>query len=150
MRNKTRIVFSLLTLLLGLCNISSAQITFKPIGEAIEAKNTNVRTASSGRDSTQLELPFWDDFSRTPKIPDSTHWFLDIGTSTISASLGIDPPTINVAVFDGWNSQGTPYSFLQLEEGAGDSLVGKFIDLTRINPALWETVYISFFWQKEG
>lgn len=150
MRNKTPIVFLLLSLLLGICTLSSAQITFKPIEEAREANTSNVRTATSERDSTQLELPFWDDFSRTSYIPDSTHWFLDAGTSTISASLGIDPPTINVAVFDGWNAQGTPYSLLQLGEGAGDSLVSKFIDLTKINPALWETVYISFFWQKEG
>lgn len=150
MKNKTHYIFILLTILLGICDISSAQIIFKPIEEATEAKKTNIRTASSERDSTQLELPFWDDFSRTSYRPDTTHWFVESGTSTISSSLGIDPPTINIAVFDGWNMQGTPYSSMQLEEGAGDSLVSKFIDLTVINPALWETVYISFFWQKEG
>lgn len=150
MKNKTHYIFILLTILFGICDISSAQIIFKPIEEATEAKKTNIRTASSERDSTQLELPFWDDFSRTSYRPDTTHWFVESGTSTISSSLGIDPPTINIAVFDGWNMQGTPYSSMQLEEGAGDSLVSKFIDLTVINPALWETVYISFFWQKEG
>lgn len=150
MKNKTHDIFILLTLLLGICDISIAQITFKPIEEAAEAKKENLRTASSGRDSTQIELPFWDDFSRTTYLPDTTHWFVEPGTSNISASLGIDPPTVNVAVFDGWNTHGTPYSSMQLEEGAGDSLVSKFIDLSSINPALRETVYISFFWQKEG
>lgn len=132
---------------MGVSNFSSAQITFKSIEEA---DKTHVRVASTGRDSTQLELPFWDDFSRSSFFPDTTHWFVETGTSTISASLGIDPPTINVAVFDGWNTQGSPYGSLDLEEGFGDSLVSKFIDLTKVNPALRETVYISFFWQKEG
>lgn len=147
MGNKTPYIFILLIILLGVSNFSSAQITFKSIEEAHQ---TNARVASSERDSTQLELPFWDDFSRTSYLPDTSHWFVETGTSTISASLGIDPPTINVAVFDGWNTQGSPYSSLELEEGLGDSLVSKFIDLTKVNPALRETVYISFFWQKEG
>ncbi len=147
MGNKTHYIFILLIILLGVSNFSSAQITFKSIEEA---DKTHVRVASSGRDSTQLELPFWDDFSRTSYLPDTSHWFVETGTSTISASLGINPPTINVAVFDGWNTQGSPYSPLELEEGLGDSLVSKFIDLSKVNPALRETVYISFFWQKEG
>lgn len=133
--------------MLGIGGFSSAQITFKSIEEASGAQS---RVASSGRDSTQLELPFWDDFSRTSYLPDTTHWFVETGTSNISSSLGIDPPTINVAVFDGWNTQGSPYSLLQLEEGLGDSLVSKYIDLTKVNPVLRESIYISFFWQKEG
>jgi len=148
--NKSPITCLLLFLLLSNCNFSIAQITFKSISEASESKNSNLRVASSGRDSTQLELPFWDDFSRTSYLPDTSHWFVEAGTTNISSSLGIDPPTINVAVFDGWNTQGTPYSSMQLEEGAGDSLVSKFIDITKVNPLLRETIYLSFFWQKEG
>ena len=150
MRNKTHYIFILLTFIFGNFEISSAQIVFKPIEEATEVKKANVRTASTERDSTQITLPFWDDFARTSYSPDTTHWFVEGGTSNISASLGIEPPTVNVAVFDGWNSYGTPYSSIQLAVGEGDSLVSRFIDLTKINPALWETVYISFFWQKEG
>ena len=127
-----------------------AQISFKSISESNNAKKTAVRIAEYPRDSSRIELPFWDDFSRTNYLPDTTHWFVDHGTSNISGSLGIDPPTVNVAVFDGWNTLGTPYSSTQLAEGAGDSLVSRFIDLTKINPAIRETVYISFFWQKEG
>ncbi len=135
--------------LLSIGHLGFAQLIFKSI-PSVNQKNTNLRTASSVRDSTRILLPFWDDFSRTNYLPDSTHWFIDTGTSNISSSLGIDPPTINVATFDGWNAQGTPYSTLELEEGAGDSLVSRFIDMSNINPALRETVYISFFWQKEG
>ncbi len=147
MGNRPPYIFIFLIILLGNSGFSLAQITFKAIDK--EA-NAQVRVASSGRDSTQLELPFWDDFSRTSYLPDTTHWFVETGTSNISVSLGINPPTINVAVFDGWNSQGSPYSPLELEEGIGDSLVSKFIDLTKVNPAVRESVYLSFFWQKEG
>lgn len=147
MGNKTPYIFILLFILLGISGFSTAQISFKSIEEA---GKTKVRVASVGRDSTQLELPFWDDFSRTSYFPDTTHWFVETGTSTISASLGIKPPTINVAVFDGWNTHGSPYGSLQLEEGLGDSLVSKYIDLTKVNPVLRTSVYISFFWQKEG
>ena len=129
---------------------SRAQFTIKSISEISHTGGPSVRIAESSRDSSRLELPFWDDFSRTKYLPDTTHWFVDIGTANISGSLGIEPPTVNVAVFDGWNTQGTPYSSMQLEQGAGDSLVSRFIDLSIINPALRETIYISFFWQKEG
>ncbi len=150
MRSSALCLLICTTFLFGLCNFAHAQITFRPIGEAREAANSNLRTTSGTRDSTQLTLPFWDDFSRTSYLPDTTHWFVDGGTSNISSSLGINPPTVNVAVFDGWNANGTPYSSLQLDEGAGDSLVSRFIDLTNINPAWRPSVYLSFFWQKEG
>ncbi len=150
MGSRAHFLFSLFILLIGIPVISQAQVTFKPIQDANEYNKSNLRTSSAERDSTQIELPFWDDFSRTNYLPDTSHWFVDGGTANISSSVGIDPPTINVAVFDGWNTHGTPYSSLSLEEGEGDSLVSRYIDLSVINPALWETVYISFFWQKEG
>ncbi len=117
---------------------------------AIDEKGAGARTAGENRDSTKITLPFWDDFSRTNYLPDSTHWFIDSGTSTISSTLGIEPPTVNVAVFDGWNNLGVPYSDIELEQGAGDSLVSRFIDLSGINPALYGTLHISFFWEKMG
>jgi hypothetical protein len=127
----------------------SAQLAFRSMEQAFHYKS-QMRTSITERDSTQIFLPFWDDFSRTTYLPDSTHWFIDPGTTNISTSLGIAPPTVNVASFDGWNNAGIPYSTVQLEEGAGDSLVSKYIDLSSTNPALFETTYISFFWQKEG
>jgi len=127
----------------------SAQVIFKSIDNSSSIKNS-LRTTGSERDSAQITLPFWDDFSRSTFLPDSGLWFLDDGTASISQSLGINPPTINVAVFDGWNSKGAPYSTLPEEIGQADSLVSRFIDLGSINPQLWPTLYISFFWQKRG
>ena len=126
-----------------------AQVTFKSIGESV-SQHGNLRTTASERDSTKITLPFWDDFSTSTLLPDSGHWFLDEGTAFISQSLGINSPTINVAVFDGWNSKGMPYSTITEEIGQTDSLVSRFIDLGSINPQLWPTMYISFWWQKRG
>jgi hypothetical protein len=139
-----------IVLLSGSTFVGKAQITFRSISEVSGSKSKNLRVAEEHRDSTQLELPFWDDFSRTFFSPDTSHWFVDVGTVNVSSSLGIKAPTVNVASFDGWNSLGTPYSNLELEEGEGDSLVSRFIDMSKINPALYGTVYLSFFWQKEG
>ena len=149
MRNSTPYIIAVVLLMIGYCE-SNAQLSFRPISQSEHAREKNLRIAETERDSTSLELPFWDDFSRTSNLPDTSHWFVDAGSTNISSSLGIDPPTVNVAVFDGWNTFGTPHSSSQLEEGAGDSLVTRFIDLTKVNPALRETVYLSFFWQKEG
>ncbi len=126
-----------------------AQVIFKSIEYSNSTKNS-LRTTGSERDSTKITLPFWDDFSRSTFHPDSGLWFLDEGTASISQSLGINPPTVNVAAFDGWNSKGTPYSTLPEEIGQADSLVSRFIDLGSINPQVWPTLYISFFWQKRG
>ena len=145
MSNKSHYILLFLSLLSGLTASVNAQLIVKPL-----QSSSNLRTSGTERDSTQLKLPFWDDFSRSDDFPDSTHWFVEDGTAFISSSVGIEPPTVNVATFDGWNNLGTPYSSLELAEGLGDSLVSRYIDLSDVNPALYETVYISFFWQKEG
>jgi hypothetical protein len=131
-----------------------AQVTIVPIQgsrdyrEAVMRQQTNART--HGVDSSQLTLPFWDDFSTVTQMPDSAKWMQGSGTAIIAPGIGIDPPTVNVALFDGWNNLGVPYSPEQLAYGAGDSLVSRFIDLDEVEAGKRETVYFSFFWQKEG
>jgi len=149
MENKRSFVF-LLSLIAINISLVKAQVIFNSIEESTHYPSSQLRIADAQRDSTRILLPFWDDFSRSSYLPDTNHWFVDPGTTNISSSLGVAPPTINVASFDGWNNLGVPYSSVQLEEGAGDSLVSRYIDLSSINPALYETAYISFFWQKEG
>ena len=148
---KNRIGYLLIPGFIAFCSFTTfAQLTFRSMEQSPQHLKNQLRVSATVRDSTQILLPFWDDFSRTAYLPDSTHWFIDAGTTNISTSLGIAPPTVNVASFDGWNNLGIPYSTVQLEEGAGDSLVSRYIDLSGINPAVFETTYISFFWQKEG
>ncbi|NJN28088.1 MAG: T9SS type A sorting domain-containing protein [Cyclobacteriaceae bacterium] len=142
--------YIIIAFILGFCGISVAQISFRDIGDISSAQQDGLRRSATSRDSTRLNLPFWDDFSQSSYLPDTANWFVEEGTANLSTGSGIAPPTINVAVFDGWNAKGTPYSTAQLLTGAGDSLVSKYIDMSVINPALRATVYISFFWQKEG
>jgi len=149
MKNK-RCFFSLAGIFVLFAHLAVSQVEFRSMEASEYDHHSQSRVSNAERDSSQIFLPFWDDFSRTSYLPDSNHWFIDPGTTIISSSLGIAPPTLNVAAFDGWNNQGVPYSDQQLQEGQGDSLVSRFIDMSAINPALFETAYISFFWQKEG
>ncbi|MCC5931017.1 MAG: T9SS type A sorting domain-containing protein [Cyclobacteriaceae bacterium] len=105
--------------------------------------------ARTQQDSSQLRLPFWDDFSKSSNTPDYEKWFC-CDDVHISAGIGIDPPTVNVASFDGWNFLGKPHVPSALADGAGDSLVSRFIDLSDLSPVQQNTLVISFFYQKQG
>ncbi len=131
-----------------------AQVTILPIQGSEDYRKSKAAPPTSARthaeDSTQLELPFWDDFATVEMTPDSGKWVLSTGTPVIASGIGIDAPTVNVAVFDGWNSLGAPYKSDELAIGAGDSLVSRFIDLSKVASNKRQTVFFSFFWQKEG
>ena len=95
-----------------------------------------------------LSLPFWDDFSSSQLIPDSSKWLVGADVN-INRGRGLNPPSINVATFDGTNQYGVPYSDMDLR-GEADSLVSQPIDLSTIPIGLKSTLYFSFFWQKKG
>jgi len=127
-----------------------SQLETYPIQASYDFIYPSLNNARTMADSTQLELPFWDDFSTVYLSPDSSLWLTGSGTANVMPGVGIAPPTVNVAVFDGWNALGKPYSQDDLHYGAGDSLVSRFIDLSTVPPAIRNTVFLSFFWQKEG
>ena len=97
---------------------------------------------------TTLQLPFWDDFSTSNLVPDSAKWVIGENVN-INRGRGLNPPSINVATFDGSDKFGVPYSELDIS-GAADSLVSQLIDLDNLELSLRNTVYLSFFWQKKG
>jgi len=101
----------------------------------------NTRTTE---DSTAIQLPFWDDFSRSEYLPDTSHW-VDSDNVTIYSGIGIEAPSVNVATFDGLNSFGNPHSGSDLFEGIGDCLKSRFIDLSGVGIA--DSLYISFYFQ---
>lgn len=105
--------------------------------------------ARTHQDSSQLRLPFWDDFSTSINTPDPEKWYC-CDDVHISAGIGIDPPTVNVASFDGWNFLGRPHVPSALADGAADSLVSRFIDLSGLNQVQQNTLVLSFFYQKQG
>ena len=66
--------------------------------------------------------------------------------------MGINPPSINVATFDGLDSAFLPYSEQMLSNGLRDSLVSQAIKLGEPEVSVGErnSVYLSFFYQWQG
>ncbi|MEQ8807767.1 MAG: hypothetical protein RIE59_01760, partial [Imperialibacter sp.] len=124
-----------------------AQLIQKPI-----AFPTNSKYSASGRtldaDDT-IQLPFWDDFSSYTGQP-SSEWWVSSKDVWVNATLGLHPPTLGVASFDGLNSSGIPHNPTSNFVGPADSLTSRAIDLSVIPANLRSTVYLSFFWQIKG
>ncbi len=95
---------------------------------------------------TPLDLPFWEDFSTDYRIPD-TLWVA--GDSVfINTSSAIDPPTYQVATFDGLNHLGSLYSETAIFPDVGDRLISRPIRLAGLNAG--NNVFLSFYWQAGG
>ncbi|GHM98668.1 hypothetical protein WSM22_01580 [Cytophagales bacterium WSM2-2] len=105
-----------------------------------------------------VELPFWDDFSfNNPYHVDSVARFANdslwqYGHSVwVNNGMAINPPSLNVATFDGLDSLGGPYSVnLPLAKGVADKLTSRPLRMDNIAPSLRSNVYISFFYQYQG
>jgi hypothetical protein len=96
-------------------------------------------------------LPFWDDFSSTKTpFPDTTTWEKNSAV-WVNSGTGINPPSLNVATFDGYDAQGKPYSVNNgLANGLADQLTSGPLKLGDVPPAERSGVYISFFYQVAG
>ncbi|MFM9837831.1 MAG: T9SS type A sorting domain-containing protein [Cyclobacteriaceae bacterium] len=134
-----------------------AQIEIVPIyrdpAPIKQSKNKSARTASL----PAMSLPFWDDFSATnskseDKIyPLRTFWEKGSSTVWVNSGTGINPPSLNVATFDGYDSLGKPYSINNLlAKGFADSLTSRALKLGDVPATLRSSVYISFFYQISG
>ena len=136
----------LVVLFFGLItNFAFAQIVVKPL-PTMAPKAARV----SGMQSHTIVLPFWDDFSTSTGLVDTTWWLAQSQNQVIVKSgIGIDPPSIGVATFDGVDALGIPY-LPASTDGDVDSLVSQPIDLTQIPTNLRNTVYLSFFYQFRG
>jgi hypothetical protein len=107
--------------------------------------NPNARTKSV------LSLPFWDDFSQVSSTTPSADLWLAGKSVWVNTSMAINPPSLNVASFDGIDSLGRPYSINDvLAKGFADKLESHPIDLTQVALADRTTVYLSFFYQLKG
>ncbi|PWJ54513.1 putative secreted protein (Por secretion system target) [Dyadobacter jejuensis] len=101
---------------------------------------------SGMRVGATVNLPFFDDFSTaTSGIPDATYWETGSGVS-INNTLTTGQPSLNLATFDGLNSHGFPYNFINpLYQDFTDTLTSQPIALGGLSPA--DSIYLSFFWQ---
>ncbi len=106
---------------------------------------------------TVLTLPFWDDFSQPVTnvlgftTPDTLHWQPAQGRGVlVNTGLGIAPPSVGVASFDGVNAQGAAYDTTASRSGLSDELWSQPINLTLVPEAERGSVFLSFFWQPRG
>lgn len=136
----------LLTVLVGAGFGSMAQLIERPLSSIAPLTNTSARTLAEG---DTIQLPFWDDFSRYSGQP-SSEWWANGKDVWVNATLGLNPPTLGVASFDGLNGDGIPHSPTSNFVGPADSLTSKAIDLSAIPANLRSTVFLSFFWQVKG
>lgn len=138
----------ILLLILGFVSEGYAQIQEISInqGQSKRGNELNGRLKASG----PIELPFWDDFSGSNQYVDSAWWEFSSQVQVIAKpGIGIAPPSINVATFDGVNAFGEVYSDTKTD-GPVDSLVSRKIDLTKVPANLRNTVFLSFFFQAKG
>jgi len=139
--------FLVLFILLLLSNKGISQLKLVP------ASNPSIQNYSKENartlDSDTLLLPVWDDFSYGGGIPDPEIWINSNGVY-INYSLGIKPPSLGVATFDGASSNAGIYDADQFAIGLADSLVSKPIDLGSLGPTEINSVYLSFFWEFFG
>jgi hypothetical protein len=151
-----RIVFPLVVLL-GLAGfrLSAQSVRLVPLSSSSSGQPSNARQQAL---DTVLALPFWDDFSQPVTnalgftTPDTLHWQPTQSRGVlVNTGLGIAPPSVGVASFDGVNAQGAAYdTAVTSRNGLSDELVSHPINLTLVPEAERGSVYLSFFWQPRG
>lgn len=143
--NVKRILFFFLfsTALLGGSFSARGQLVeFAPIHQF---KNPNSSKRTNLRVSQTNSLPFWEDFSSGI---DTTIWEAE-GVS-FSETIGINPPSIGMAIFNGVDQSGRPYSLQQRDQGESDYLTSKPFDLSTLTSTESNSLFLSFFWQAGG
>jgi Secretion system C-terminal sorting domain len=117
---------------------------------SIPRQNTNITKAARTK-ANELTLPFWDDFSFTKSdFPADSLW-ADGNSVWVNDGLGINPPSIRVATFDGTDATGAPYNVNDvLAKGYADKLESQVIRIDQVDASLRPFVYISFFYQMKG
>ena len=119
-----------------------------PLKKEVELFNIKLKPKNPDKnteDFDTLSLPFIDDFSTSDIIVNNT-LFDDSGGVYINNRFCINPPTFQVATFDGLDYKGEPYSETnQFSRGKCDTLISNPIDLNNKND-----VFISFWWQAQG
>ena len=110
--------------------------------------NSTAQQVQQSFDTTLL-LPFWDDFSSTGPILDSTKWSLG-NSIAVNNTFTVNTPSAYVVTFDGVDGNGNPYNQNSTFNGAGDSLVSQSINLSAVPSSRRSTVYLSFYYQLMG
>lgn len=129
--------------------ILSYSVVFAQLTEVVlPLQKGNTRSLEGARIQS-LSLPFWEDFSGGESLPNAVRWVN--GGVWVSRGMGIFPPSLGVASFDGVDADGKPYSRdMTFANGEADSLKSQPIDLSPIAAAGQSSVYLSFYYQFWG
>jgi Secretion system C-terminal sorting domain len=139
----------LLLLLLWLPAVAFSQIRQYAPGRKVSAKAA-VSANAKRHAVNPVSLPFWDDFSFAKGYrADSLLWIVN-DKVFVNDGQAINPPSINVATFDGYNENGLPYSTVSLETGYGDTLESQPIRMGDVATQYRDKIYLSFFYQAGG
>lgn len=153
--------FIFIIFLLSVAHLCIAQFERYPISRAANSTSEKVSKNAAARTKALpvLTLPFFDDFSKPYKgmYPDIALW--DSSFSVwVNEGMAINAPTINVATFDGLDSEWRAYKPNDNEilfTGFTDSLVSNRINLSEsgnkpVSAAERTSVFLSFFYQWQG
>jgi hypothetical protein len=123
-----------------------AQLEKQPIPIKSRASTKDI-TAQNLRTAV-LSLPFFDDFSQSSSTPDPGRWAIGNGV-LVSNQFAINPPSFNVATFNGVNGAGIAYNTLDsLAAGPADTLMSNEIDLSGYTPS--SNIFLSFWYESGG
>jgi Secretion system C-terminal sorting domain len=127
-----------------------AQMEIVPIQRSVppNTSNRSARTASAD----PLPLPFWDDFSFGVSkgfYPNEKFW-VNSESVWVNSGTGINPPSLNVATFDGYDAEGKPHSVNLLDKGLADSLTSQPLKLKDVVRPIKVPIFISFYYQSTG
>lgn len=126
------------------CSPIQAQfVTFGPIHRNLSSLNPIPSTAS--RQTSTATIPFWDDFSKGIQ---ASNWIAE-GVS-YTETIGNNAPSLGMALFNGVDELGRAYSLQEKDQGESDFLTSIPLDLSQINAAQQESLFLSFYWQAGG
>jgi len=110
--------------------------------ESMPVSNGSVFNSKSIK---QIELPFFDDFSRGLSHPSPDLWNGD--HVFVNSSYAINPSTIGVATFDAISRNGNLHSNASIYQFSADTISSHPLNLNYPNDT---TIYITFWFQPQG
>jgi hypothetical protein len=115
------------------------------------AGSASFRAAKTAQDAAVysvplVSLPFFDSFTYSQTYADSTKW-LPRQPALVCRNSAVRPPDYGTVLFDGLNAARTVYS-INNEQGAADSLVTGYIDLSQAKPHF--NLFLTFHFQYAG
>ena len=121
----------------------TAPLMYNPVVNKASQKHTQLfKTTSS-----PLNLPFFEDFTGSDPLPDSSKWVEH--QVYINNTMCNSPVSRGVATFDALNQYGIPYDTIDnYAYHYCDSLTSQPIDIHNYQPS--DSLYFSFFYQPQG